>query len=66
MPTPTENNNMSKRMVTLQYIGIPYVINNGERKVLYKFMKMVKNDFLKTAFFDSFMFFFVLPMSNEY
>lgn len=47
MPTPTGNNNMSKRMVTLQYIGIPYVINNGERKVLYKFMKMVKNDFLK-------------------
>lgn len=45
MPTPTENNNMSKRMVTLQYIGIPYVINIGERKVLYKFMKMVKNDF---------------------
>lgn len=47
MPTPTENNNMSKRMVnvTLQYIGIPYIINNGERKVLYKFMKMVKNDF---------------------
>lgn len=67
MPTPTENNNMSKRMVTLQYIGIPYVINNGERKVLYKFMKMVKNDFLKTAFFDSFMFCcFFLPMSNEY
>lgn len=45
MPTPTENNNMSKRMVTLKYIGIPYVFNNGERKVLYKFMKMVKNDF---------------------
>lgn len=45
MPTPTENNNMSKRMVTLQYFGIPYVFNNGERKVLYKFMKMVKNDF---------------------
>lgn len=66
MPTPTENNNMSKRMVTLQYFGIPYVINNGERKVLYKFMKMVKNDFLKTAFFDSFMCFFFWPMSNEY
>lgn len=66
MPTPTENNNMSKRMVTLQYIGIPYVFNNGERKVLYKFMKMVKKWFLKTAFFDSFMFFFFLPMSNDY
>lgn len=42
---PYRKQQYAKRMVTLQYIGIPYVFNNGERKVLYKFMKMVKNDF---------------------
>lgn len=57
MPTPTENNNMSKRMVTLQYIGIPYVINNGERNFV-QIHEDGKKWFLKTAFFDSFMFFF--------
>lgn len=63
MPTPTGNNNMSKRMVTLQYIGIPYVINNGERKVLYKFMKMVKKMIFKNCFL--WLFYVLFFFANE-